>query len=257
MRSTLSTARQMEYRWRRHALAICEEGGRNALHGFAGINFVDLSKVCAPYVELHSLRILVMYLENARPDDRDAFCVSALRLSGYRASVVPHGVQWGGQDNSEIFKNLKLMPGCGARRERIDCRRGNLLRVSMDFRSHIVNAIRRRNTQLAVQLPRAWAAFRAADARRILGEGPEFEQACREAELGGRAMIDQTMRRFEGLRLAPLDWVGSELRNATTVFVETASSPTLQVVRIDDPQTELVGYVGANSFDFYHSRFRR
>jgi hypothetical protein len=200
--------------------------------------------------------MIVMYLDNARSLNPKKSCTSALRLAGYRASVVEHGLQWGGPENSVFFKDLKLMPGCGANGERIDCRNGNLLSVAMNLREQVANEIQRRNIQPAVRLPRAWAAFRAGAARRVPGEGPEFEQACCKAGSGEYELIHQTMRRFEGLRLIPVDWVGAELRNAMTVFVESASFPRLQVVRIEDPQTDLMGYEGANSFDFYHSRYR-
>lgn len=160
----------MECRWLRQAQSLCRAGEQNGLHGFAGIKFIDLSRVYAPYIELQALRILVMYLDGARSDDRLTSHSTALRLARYRASVVPHGLQWGGRENSELFKDLKLMPGCGVSGERIDCRNGNLLSAAMNLRELVLHVIQRQEARPAVRLPRAWAAFRTSASRQVSGE---------------------------------------------------------------------------------------
>ena len=257
MYRSVKVIRQMEGRWRRYALELFGDCSQNSLRGCAGVSFVDQSRISDCYAELQRVSIKVMYLDEPNHNLAERCGPAAVRVSAYRCSIVPHGIQWGGPDQCEHFKDLKLMPGCGARGERIDCRKGSLLRSALDFLDRIGSEIRRRNIRDRICLPRAWGAYRASHVGRLAGEGPEFEEACEVTGLRGRELIRQTMRRFEGLYLVPADWVGTDLGNATTVFAEMAGFPRFQVVRIEDPRTDLLGYEGASHFDLYHSRFRR
>jgi hypothetical protein len=92
MRNTVQCMRDVEYRWRRNSRELCKHGSQNSIDGYVGIRFVDRSRVCAPYVELGSLVIHVLYVDPPRTSGRRKDSVSALRFAGYRSSIVPHGV---------------------------------------------------------------------------------------------------------------------------------------------------------------------
>jgi hypothetical protein len=54
-----------------------------------------------------------------------------------------------------------------------------------------------------------------------------------------------------------MDWVSDQLGHARAVFAELTPSLQLQTCRIGRLPDGLIGYQGASTFDFYHSRHRR
>lgn len=249
--------RRLEHRWRKRAMGCWSPDRCGINHGLAAVQFIDNSRLDAPYVELHSLMVLAMYADHSVVDDSPSD-YSALRVGGYRASRVPHGVQWGGVANAVLFKDFRLMPGCGARQQRLDCRKLDLLRRAITLSDLLVFGIQQpRLVRRNIELPMLWAAFRAGVAKKLVGSGPEFEQACNKVSANPQEVLHGACRRFDGLHLYPHDWFDSELEEATTVFAEIAGFPITQVFRCKTPSRDLTGYNGASEFDFYHSGFRR
>jgi hypothetical protein len=107
-----------------------------------------------------------------------------------------------------------------------------------------------------LRLPRVWAGFHQNQVRNLLGEGPEFEETCRQCRLSAAVLFQRTARRVFGLVLFPMDWVTSQLEQAATIFAELRPSLRRQTCRIAGVPDGLIGYQGASAFDFYNSRYR-
>ena len=54
-----------------------------------------------------------------------------------------------------------------------------------------------------------------------------------------------------------MDWVSSQLENATAMFAEVTPSLRRQTCRIEGMPDRLIGYEGASTFNFYSSCYRR
>jgi len=103
------------------------------------------------------LLVVVVYDEPLGPERL------AVRLCGYRACRLDHGVLWGGAANSRTHKNLAIRPRHGATGVRIDARQVELLELGLRLDHRIDQAVRyqpsARNRQF--RLPRRWAGYRA------------------------------------------------------------------------------------------------
>jgi hypothetical protein len=246
--------RRLEIRWHRCAREFQQCRAHRSLAAF---HFVDRSQLDAPYIETHRLFVWVMYTDNIWSRRASHHGDGTMRLCGYRVSRDLHGVHWGGIPNSEVFKDVGLMPSRGARGERIDSRKIDIFCRALELHDQMILADLRPDTvRCQLRLPKLWAAFRAEPARHLHGEGPEFEMACRQSCLSGEELLHASCISFEGLKLFPLDWFSSELQAATTIFAEMEGFEMRQVVRLQTPSKDLCGYAGASSFDFYHNRYR-
>jgi hypothetical protein len=182
----------------------------------------------------------------------------AVRVVGYRACRVDDGVQWGGEGNARIFKNLALAPRPGARGERLDLHDGELLEAALGLDRRVDQAARYpasiRNRPL--RLPKLWAGFRSHVASELRGEGPELEALASRFGLSTDCMFRKFQRPHEGLVLCPLAWVSDQLASATAIFAELAGLPRRQAFDLGGFPGGLVGFQDASAFDFYASSFR-
>jgi hypothetical protein len=170
---------------------------------------------------------------------------------------VPHGVQWGGEANSQLFKDLTLTPQFGGRGQRTDKRRVELLSLALKLDRRLSRAARHPAAPwLSLRLPRLWAGFRQNEVRNLVGDGPEFEEIRHHCGLSATILLQGASRRLYGLVLYPLDWVTNQLKHTTAIFAELRPSLRRQTCRIEGLPHGLVGYQGASAFDFYGSRYR-
>jgi hypothetical protein len=87
----------------------------------AALGYLANGPVIDGLVEVENLTILLLYDALIRP----GHC--ALRLAGYFGSRVPWGVRFGGPENCQFFKDLRLQPVPGGRgypRRKPVCQRG-------------------------------------------------------------------------------------------------------------------------------------
>jgi hypothetical protein len=244
--------------WRRQILAHRNPQLIAARRGFVAASFIDQSNARSAFVDIDNLLVVLLY--------EDAFhsCAETpqhrvpLRLVAYGASRVPHGIRWGGAANSRFFKDLMLTPQFGARGQRIDRGKVELMSLALKL-DHRLGRAARHPAALwpALRLPRVWAGFRQNDSRNLAGEGPEFEQVCRNTNQSARNLFQAVARHELGLALFPMDWVSSQLENATAMFAEVTPSLRRQTCRIEGMPDGLIGYEGASVFDFYSSRYRK
>jgi hypothetical protein len=108
---------------------------------------------------------------------------SGLPLAGFSAERVEWGVAWGGADRNPFAKDLALEPQLAARGRRLDLTRSRLLELGLRLEHALHRAGRHPRLRLRrrFSLPPLWAAFRAADAAGLQGDGPEFSEAARMA----------------------------------------------------------------------------
>jgi hypothetical protein len=201
----------------------------------------------AQYVELNKLVLVVLY-DEPRESRR-----LALRLCGYGAKIVPHGVQWGGPSQRRFCRDLTLVPCPGAKRSRIDINNGGLLDLAFQLEVRIQRAVRHRRLgpRRTFRLPKLWAAFHPSVTGRLVGSGPEFTQILQRFGFESQALLEKFRRELFGLALYPLDWVSEHLRSATTVFAELNEFPQVQVFRFRSLPESLIGYQGACAYDFF------
>ncbi len=257
MRQTLLQTATLKALWRSQILRR-RHGLLKARKGLIASLFIDQSESHAPYVDIHSLLVLVLYEDEFRTPDGVVSERTPLRLCGYSAQRRPHGVQWGGVENSRLFKDLTVIPRCYAEGQRIDLRKEDLLGAALELDRRLARVARYPAMQReGLRLPQLWAGFRADRAGFIHGEGPEFELACRQSAVSAELLFSSSARDFEGLKLWPLEWVSGQLEHAATVFAEMAGFWRSQAARIGSFPEGLMGFQGASEFDFYHNQYRR
>ena len=114
--------------WRRQILAHRDPQSIVARAGFVAASFIDRGNNSSAFVEIERVRAVLLFeefgVDHARPEH------VPLRLVSYGASRVPHGVRWGGEANSQLFKDLTLTPQFGACGQRIDRRKLELLSLA-------------------------------------------------------------------------------------------------------------------------------
>jgi hypothetical protein len=242
--------------WRRQILAHRDPQSIAARAGFVAATFVDRGDKLSALVEIERVSAVLLF-EECSVDQAWPWRV-LLRLVSYGANRVPRGVQWGGEENSQLFKDLTLTPQFGARGQRIDKRKVELLSLAGKMNRRISRAARHPAAPSpTLRLPRLWAGFQPRCVQDLCGKGPEFEEACHQRDGSPTSVLRVAARTAYGLVLYPLDWVSDKLERATTVFAELTPSLRRQVFRIEKMPSDLIGFRGAWAFDFFHSRYRR
>jgi hypothetical protein len=225
--------------------------------GFVAASFIDQSNSKSAFIELEKLLVVLLYEDEVCGRCKSRQKRVPLRLAAYGASRVPHGIQWGGAANCRFFKDLMLTPRLRARGQRIDRSKVELLSLALKLNYRLGRAARHPAAPWrALRLPRVWAGFRQHDAGSLLGDGPEFDDACRQSGLSANALFQSAARRIFGLVLFPMNWVSNQFERAVAVFAEVTPSLRRQTYRIEGIPDSLIGYQGASAFDFYNSRYR-
>ena len=242
-------------RWRRQILAHRDPQSIAARAGFVAASFIGGGNKSSVFVEIERVLAVLLFevfsADHARPRH------VPLRLVSYRANRVLHGVRWGGEANSQLFKDLTLTPQFGARGQRIDSQKLELLSLAGKMNCRLNRAARHPAAPWpTLQLPSMWAGFRQNEARNLVADGPEFEELRRHRGLSATALFQGAARHAFGLVLYPLDWVTNQLKHATAIFADLRPSLRRQTCRIEGLPDGLIGYQGASEFDFYSSRHR-
>ena len=180
-------------------------------------------------------------------------------LAGYSAQRVPWGVAWGGVERNAFLKDLCLAPTIGGRAAQLDLQQAALVELARQLNQCLEQQRTQRlpAVQKRLELPRFWAGFEPAAARRIKGAGPDLFALCRRRRQSARMLLRSARRRHQDLVLFPLEWVSHQWRAMACVFADVGRFRKRQLFRLQDPAQDLVGYRGAAEFDFFHSRFRR
>lgn len=202
-----------------------------------------------PLVELRHLLAVVLF------DEEIGRAVPALRLVGYGASQICHGVQWGGPSNAKFHKDLRLEPAVGGWTLQVNASNVELLHLALQLHSaiHRVDRFAPKAARPQPQLPRLWAGFSPTDAASIEAKGPEFAQLCEKFKLTPQVMLEKFRREHQGLVCFPLDWVSEQLQWSLSVFADMSETPRTQVFRLAEFPGSLQGFQGAAAFDFYNS----
>lgn len=203
-------------------------------------------------IEIQNLVLVVLY------DQLHADGKLSLNLAGFSGRRVPWGVQWGGALGNLFFKNLLLRPRPEARGRCIDTSRVQLLELALhlDRQLDCHKRYQRLVQGRQLTLPKLWAGFRKPLVPTITADGPELFAAAQRCGLRPNELLGKSWQDYEGLALAPLEWVSHDWQQITAVFADVAKFPDYQVVPLHDPETDLQGYRGASQFDFCHTRFR-
>lgn len=147
-----------------------------------------------------------------------------------------------------------LIPKFGARGQRIDRSKSELLSLALKLDRRLSRAARYPAAPWpALRLPRVWAGFHPLRARDLQGKGPEFEEACCLTSESPKSVFRRAARSLYGLTLYPVEWISGQPERATAMFAEVRPSLRRQVFRVEKIPTGLIGFQGANAFDFYES----
>src|SRR5690348_2055556 len=125
------TARDRLVRWRSLIPSRWRFSTASSPREIAALGFLINGWEPAQYVELSKLLLVVLY------DEQRESRRLALRLCGYSAKIVPHGVQWGGPSQRRFCRDLALVPFAGAKRSRIDLSSGSLLDLAFQMEARI------------------------------------------------------------------------------------------------------------------------
>lgn len=201
------------------------------------------------FFELRQLMLVALH------DDPIGRRVPALRLVGYGATQIDHGVAW---TECKFFKDLRIEPEYGASGLQLDSSQTELLHLALQLRSALYRCDRYypKAARRQPQLPRLWAGFATTDAASLAGDGPEFFALCEKFNLAPDIMFRKFERDHGGLRCYPLEWVSESLRRALTIFVDLEGMPNLQVFQVRSLPEDLCGFQNATAFNFYESRQR-
>jgi hypothetical protein len=240
-------------RWRQRMRAR-EPSTMEARTGMVAISIVDYSRSPSTFVDIRNLVVAVLYEERCLRSGRPNV---PLRFATYNVCQVTDGLVWGGADNCQLFKDLRLTPRGHARGQRMDRCRSALLSTALRLESRLARLARYPAAPLkGLTLPRVWAGFRQRDTPTLMGDGPEFEQACEESSIEPSDLFHAASKPHFGLALYPLEWVAGRLDRAVGLFAELTPNVRNQTFRCAPMPDGLVGFQGANAFDFYSSRYR-
>jgi hypothetical protein len=244
---------ELQRQWRQQLAVHCNPRTVADRRGFVAMTFLDQASSTSDLVEIDNLLVVVVYEDESRRNDS-----SPLRFAGYRVSRVAQGVRWGGADNCPLFKDLTLAPQRRARGPRMDRGKHELLSLALKLDRRLSRAARHPAAPWPeLRLPVLWAGFRPRHSAALRGEGPEFEQACREQGKAPADLFRATARQIDGLVAYPMDWINEQLDPAVAVFADVTLAMRRQVCRIGSLSEGLIGYQGAASFDFYSSQYRK
>lgn len=232
-------------------------GGRHHRHAqprpLAALGYLTSGPVNEGLIEVEKLHIIILYDEQLRP----GHC--ALRLAAYTGSRIPWGVRFGGPENCQFFKDLRLQPVPGGRGYRLDLADVDLLTLGLALERELDRCARYCPGQIRqhVQLPKLWAAFRPKDARNITGDGPELADYAARTGRSPRRLLEQLRRDHLGMVLFPLPWVSHAWEKAFSIYADLQQFPRRQVFRLRHLPDDLVGFQGAVEFNFYDGQRQR
>jgi hypothetical protein len=245
-------------RWRQQILSRRDAMSINARRGLIAMYVHEKANLRFPFVELNSLSTYLVYEDEVRCTNSPYYTRSSLRFCMYVAKQVSHGVEWGGRNNSRLFKDLTLCPSRIAQGQRLGLSYERTLRLALELDRSLSRAACTPSIQDAtMRLPRLWAGYRASYLSQLHGAGPEFEFECGQSRTSPENVLKSSERQFDGLTLLPLEFVSHQLDLAVTVYAEMRRFPLRQVFRIERFPDDLTGYWGATAFDFYGNRHRR
>ncbi|MBN2579373.1 MAG: hypothetical protein JXB10_10310 [Pirellulales bacterium] len=218
----------------------------------AGLGYLANGPVIDGLIEIEHLVLVVLY-DEPRSNGR-----LALRLAGFSGTAAPWGVKWGGPEQCRFDKDLLLRPTRHARGQRIDTASKKLLQVGLQLDRQLEKHARYPGLvyRNRLQLPRLRAGFRALDAARVTGDGPELAEYCRRSGKSACQALYEARYFHEGLTMFPLAWVSHLWENVTAVFVDLDRFPRWQVFPLRRLPEDLQGFSGAAEYDFVNSRFR-
>jgi hypothetical protein len=151
---------ELRHKWRQQILSHCNPQYLECRKGFVALTFVDQSKTSSEYVDINNLLVALLYEDGTHCSDH-----RSLRLSGYGVSRVPDGVQWGGAESCRLHIDLTLAPQHGARGQRLDCSKHDLLALALKLDRRLTRAGRYPAAPWpGLRLPPLWAGFRARHA---------------------------------------------------------------------------------------------
>lgn len=216
----------------------------------AALGYLARGRTNRGLIPVEELTLVVLYGNAIKP---------GRWLAGYSAQRVPWGVAWGGVERNTFLKDLCLAPTIGGRAAELDLQQAALVELARQLNQCLEQQRTQRlpAVQKRLELPRLWAGFEPAAARRIKCAGPELSALCRRRRQPARMLLRSARRRHQDLVLYPLEWVSHEWREMACVFADVGRFRKRQLFRLQDPAQDLVGYRGAAEFDFYRSRFRR
>jgi hypothetical protein len=247
----ISDARLLR-QWRRQMAAHCSWQHVAARKGFAALTFLDNSNRSTRFVDINNLFVLLLFEDDYYRYDR-----APLRLCGYKVRDISHGVEWGGAENCKLFKDATLTPQHGARGQRLDRRKLNLIEHALRLDRRLSRAARHPAAPWPnLQLPRLWAGFRPNHAAALRGEGPEFENECAMQCARAMEFFHVSAQCIEGLTCYQLDWISGQLDGAVAVFAEVTYQMRHQICRIGKLPDGLSGFQGSSVFDFFSNHFR-
>lgn len=201
------------------------------------------------FVELRHVLLVSLF------DDPIGRSAPAMRLVGYGASQIDHGIEW---SDCKFYKDLRIEPEWGASGLQIDSSQTELLHLALRMRAELYRFDRYypRSARSEPQLPCVWAGFAPADAESLEGDGPEFHGLREKFDLSPEVLLRKFRREYEGLHCYPIEWMGGVLRRALRLFVDLDEMPRVQVFRVGSLPEGLIGFSGAAAYNFYDSRQR-
>jgi hypothetical protein len=221
---------ELRRQWRRQLSAHCNPHHVETRKGFVALTFVDQSNTSSEFVDINNLLVVLAYEDDAHRSER-----RVLRLSGYGVGRVSDGVYFGGAENCRMYKDLTLAPQHGARGQRLDRSKHDLLALALKLDRRLSRAARYPSALWrGLRMPRLWAGFRARHAGVLQGDGPEFEQACRRQGRAANQLFLESARSIHGLTAYPLDWVSGQLELATAIFAKVTPSMRRKICRVDN-----------------------
>ena len=234
----LGRQRQQSSNWRPRSIV-----------GTAALGYLPRGQIKRGLIPVEELTLVVLYGNALEP---------GRWLAGYSAQRVPWGVAWGGVERHQFSKDLCLPRGVGALAAHLDPQEAPLAELAFQLNRLVERHQTQRwqSVRKRLELPRLWAGFERAAARRIKGAGPELFALCRRRRQPARMLLRSARRRHQDLVLFPLEWVSHHWREMACVFAGVGRFRRRQLFRLRDPARDLVGYRGAVEFDFFHSRFR-
>lgn len=252
MISICKSDNELRRMWRQQILAHCNSQFVESRKGFVAVTFVDQANTQSRFVDISNLLAVLVYEDDTHYNNR-----RSLRLSAYKVSRIADGVRWGGAENSRMHKDLTLAPQYGARGQRLDRIKNELIALALKLDRRLSRAASHPAAPwAALRLPRLWAGFRARQAETLRGKGPEFEQMCHKRCRVASEVFCESAREIANLTAYPLDWISNQLSSAVAVFAEVAPGLRRQVCRNGSLPEGLIGFHGASEFDFFSSRFR-
>ncbi|ADB18367.1 hypothetical protein Psta_3712 [Pirellula staleyi DSM 6068] len=203
-------------------------------------------------VELSRLTAVLLF------DEFIARSAPALRLVGYGASQVPHGVLWGGSDNSKFYKDLRIATVYGGSGLQLDSSNTELLGLSLRLQSTLyrVDCFCPRAAAESPVFPRIWAGFSLEQSQTIRGDGPELAALCEKFSMDEPTMLSKFTCEHQGLVCFPMEWVTSQLTSCLTLFADLSETPKVQVFQLPSIAEGLQGFQDASEYDFYSGKKR-